>query len=670
MCAGVTINRLDRAGRCTSLDRATSSKRRRYGGGQSPGPTTTSRGPPGRYRKTSHRIWAEERLSSSLPNTTEFSLCSREPLPDTCHLVSRLTLDPCPNKDKKKRSRGRLISVDTSKAKSNAEILRKCFDDLGWPWREYRTGRRIGCDLYWNALSFNDNETVLSGQVNKFPGLIGLVKKSQLTKLLYQMKQLFPTEFSFFPTSWIIPDEYHKFYQDVMKANDENPNYKPTFIVKPSEGSQGDGIYLITDPKSVSIQGNIRQSIIQEYITRPLLLEKTKFDLRVYVLLASLNPLRIYISQEGMARFCTLHYEEPTNQNLNQVYMHLTNYSLNKHSINFVHTDNLDGGSKRTMKSVLRTLDEKGVNTDQLWCKIEAIVVKTITSLLPDLNVCYELEIPAKRPAGPSCFQILGFDILITEDLEPMLLEVNANPSLRLDYEYEASPGVVESVPSPVDEEIKIPLVTDTLKIIMPANRLSSARKALVSRSCEHIPSSRRVLAKEEDQEELVLDCLEEIWPKKYSEKYEHLRLIEKVAGIFHLFLGVRESQHMGATGFRNFCRRAKVCIGSLTMASVDIMYIDIVRRWNLETPAGTACGMCFGAFLEAFFILARRRFRSEETLVCKVKSLVDFCELNISEGPLWPSHKPKKGLSKRLKQSVVKEENLYRWPCTQNDNN
>ncbi|XP_033108275.1 tubulin polyglutamylase TTLL11-like [Anneissia japonica] len=621
---------------------------------------------PSRYRKTSHRIWAEERLSSSLPDAGEFNFSGREPLPDTCHLVSRLTLEQCSSNDKKKRSRGRLISVDTSKAKSNAEILRKCFDDLGWPWREYRTGRKIGCDLYWNALSFNDNEAVLSGKVNKFPGLIGLVRKSQLTKLLYQMKQLFPLEFSFFPTSWLIPDEHQKFYHEVMKEKEQNPNYKPTFIVKPSEGSQGEGIYLITDPNSLSMHGNVRPSIIQEYITRPLLLEKTKFDLRVYVLLASLNPLNIYISREGMARFCTMHYQQPTVKNLNQVYMHLTNYSLNKHSKDYVHTDNLDRGSKRTMKSVFRTLEANGVNTDQLWGKIEAIVVKTITSLLPDLKVCYELEIPSKRP-GPSCFQILGFDILITEGLEPILLEVNANPSLRLDYEYEPSPGIVESVPSPVDEEIKIPLVMDTLKIVVPSKRLSSAKRALVSRSCEHIPSGRR---RREEEEEIHFDCLEEIWPMKYSERYEHLRLIEKVAGLFHLFLGVRESQHMGATGFRNFCRRAKVCVGSLTMAAVDIMYIDIVRRWKQETPAGTSCGMCFGAFLEAFFILARRRFRLEETLLGKVKSLVDFCEVNVHQGPLWPPHRPKKGQSKRLKRLVVKEENLYKWPYADNENN
>lgn len=50
--------------------------------------------------------------------------------------------------------------------------------------------------------------------------------------------------------------------------------------------------------------------------TQPFLIDGFKFDMRVYVLLTSCDPLRIFMYEEGLARFATMPYVEPNQNNL------------------------------------------------------------------------------------------------------------------------------------------------------------------------------------------------------------------------------------------------------------------------------------------------------------------------------------------------------------------
>lgn len=89
--------------------------------------------------------------------------------------------------------------------------------------------------------------------------------------------------------------------------------------------------------------------------------------------------------------------------------MHLTNYSLNVQSGNFVHSDSLSSGSKRTFSSVLYRLASKGVDIKKVWSDIISLVIKTIIALVPELKVYYQADIPPGKP-GPTCFQVRSRD--------------------------------------------------------------------------------------------------------------------------------------------------------------------------------------------------------------------------------------------------------------------
>ena len=74
--------------------------------------------------------------------------------------------------------------------------------------------------------------------------------------------------------------------------------------------------------------------LVCEYVTNPHLINGLKYDLRIYVLVTSYDPLKIYMYDEGLTRFATEQYSTNMKE-LSKRYVHLTNWSVNKYSKKF-----------------------------------------------------------------------------------------------------------------------------------------------------------------------------------------------------------------------------------------------------------------------------------------------------------------------------------------------
>lgn len=272
-----------------------------------------------------------------------------------------------------------------------------------------------------------------------------LCKKNLLSINIKKAKECFPELYSFYPETYILPSE-SCIFREILKDS------KKEYLLKPSGGSFGRGIKFINSKlKFISLK---EEAVVQEYI-KSFLLNNTKFDLRIFVLIASVNPLQIYIFRDGVARFCSMKSSQ------NSKYSKITNVALNKNA----------NGTKVKDTSVLiskvfKKMEEEGININKIWQKIDDIVVLTIIS-----SYQYLLE-GDKEKQFNRCFQIFGFDILLDEKLNPFLLEVNYRPSL--DY-YTVT-----------EKMMKIEMIRDAIRIAAPFGihqELVSSRKWCWTRS-------------------------------------------------------------------------------------------------------------------------------------------------------------------------------------------
>ena len=356
------------------------------------------------------------------------------------------------------------------------------------------------CNLIWKLIHPNKMKMLLRNihnnqKYNHFISTFHLGRKDNLYKHFKYYKRLFPEMFNYAPATYILPVDGPDFEYEYKK------NKKALWIVKPVNLSRGRGIHLLrgeSEFKSLykkSTQLTLPQYLISKYIDKPHILNNKKYDLRIYVLVASFTPLRIYLYNNGLVRFATEDYKRG---DLDNVFIHLTNYSINKNNLKYKSNQNLknqqcelfpreetegteaEGGFEGEIldgeiqegedKEDDNSPDDdsnkwslieyrnyfkkigKGNIMDLIWSQIEAIVIKTIISVSTEY---YKNIFPSKLN---NSFELYGFDILIDEKFRAWLIEVNVNPSLHCT--------------SPLDLSIKTDLISDIFNVvgILPYN--------------------------------------------------------------------------------------------------------------------------------------------------------------------------------------------------------
>jgi tubulin polyglutamylase TTLL5 len=312
-------------------------------------------------------------------------------------------------------------------------------------WRELPHGLNLG--LSWNLLWTYSTpkiefKSLLSFQkVNHFINNRNLSRKDLLKRSIDRVRKMnskLHKVFDILPSTFILAKDYVEFVEEFSREKKRSLK-ENIWIVKPVGKSRGQGIFLINDLTQVPLADGF---LVQKYLTNPLLLDGYKFDLRIYVVVTSFNPLEAFIYEDGFARMSNLPF---TNENIGNKLVHLTNAAIqNKVAKKSDTCEKIFGGSKISLELLKQKFLRKGIDFKYIWSQTKEIILKSL--------VCCQYDIPY----CPSCFELFGYDIIIDSDMKCWLLEINTSPSLERT--------------NVLDDDIKLNLVNDILTLVEPIN--------------------------------------------------------------------------------------------------------------------------------------------------------------------------------------------------------
>ena len=180
--------------------------------------------------------------------------------------------------------------------------------------------------------------------------------------------------------------------------------------------------------------------IIQKYLEEPLLYNGRKFDIRIWVLFTYIgkdSKYEVFVFKEGHLKACSDLY----NIDSDNLFIHLTNYSVQKHNKNF---SKKEIGNEISFQSFQQELDRQNSGKNfkkDIFPEIIKIIAITAKAVKNKINIMDRKK----------CFEIFGYDFILDVNCRPFLLEINTNPGLE-----ESSPLIKMLVPRMIDDAFRL----------------------------------------------------------------------------------------------------------------------------------------------------------------------------------------------------------------------
>ena len=228
---------------------------------------------------------------------------------------------------------------------------------------------------------------------------------------------------------------------------------KNMWIIKPINLNRGRCIQVMNDTdaiveylekiqemKKIESENNdfkCEHIILQKYLEQPLLYQERKFDIRIWIMLIAGQENFVYIFKQGHLKATSAKFDI----NSSSHFIHLTNYSVQKHNADF---SKLEIGNEISYEEFQNELDKNNSGKNffkDIYPKIVYIIRLAVGAGKFNIN----------HLNRTNCFEIFGCDFILDQKYKPYLLEINLNPGLEI-----SSPLISKLVPRMVDDALKL----------------------------------------------------------------------------------------------------------------------------------------------------------------------------------------------------------------------
>lgn len=329
---------------------------------------------------------------------TVFSAFLLEFLPNTTH--SLFPVESSNDTSVQQHQRPKYAIYGLSKTEEHLDHVIAVLERLGYE----RTDISNDWNLLWAHdypyLTMNLKNLKQHQRVNHFPGCGFITNKVDLST----------SHLPFLPKAFKLPSEKKQFLENIL----DNPN--TLFVQKHNEHR----FIEIKEPQDINLDSN--SSFVQEFIQNPFLVDGYKFDIGVYVLVTSIDPLRVYIyTGDVLFRYCPVKYH-PFDPNNVDKYVVGDDYLPTWEVPSLVkYYNKFHANMKGAFDAYVR---DQGKNPLQVWEQVEDIIRQTIQSKekhIADILKNYKTR---------NFFELMRFDLIIDENLKVILMEANMSPNL------------------------------------------------------------------------------------------------------------------------------------------------------------------------------------------------------------------------------------------------